>query len=72
MSQSESTIAGDSRHLRVRQIVERHGLSKAWVFGRLADGSLRAIKIRGVVLVETESLEALFANAPRWQPKNAR
>ena len=72
MSQSEKTIIYESRYLRVRQIVERHGLSKAWVFGRLADGSLRAIKIRGVVLVETDSLDALFANAPRWQPKNVR
>jgi hypothetical protein len=72
MRQSGNTITTESRYLRVRQIVERHGLSKAWVVGRLADGSLRAIKIRGVVPVETESLDALFANAPRWQPKNAR
>jgi hypothetical protein len=72
MSQPGNTITSESRHLRVRQIVERHGLSKAWIFARLADGSLRGIKIHGVVLIETESLDALFANATRWQPKTAR
>ena len=43
--------------------------SRGWIDARLDDGTLQAVKLRGLVLVTGESLRSLLASAEPWEPK---
>ena len=54
--------------MRVRQVCETYGLTKPFVFALLKDGRLSRVKIGGVLLIPTRSIESLIADAPSWLP----
>jgi len=55
---------------RVRDLISPRGpFSKAWIFARLREGRLRAVKLDGVLLIERASVRALLESAKPWRPR---
>ena len=57
------------RFYRVREICHATGLSKGKVFQALTEGRLTGIKLGGVLLIPTESLERYLGEAVPWTPE---
>jgi len=58
-------------YLRVKDLVAPRGVfSKPWLFARLREGRLRAVKLDGLLLIERASVRELLDSAEPWRPKN--
>jgi predicted DNA-binding transcriptional regulator AlpA len=69
VSSAHATTSSRREFIRERQLREELGVSKAWIFARLREGTLRARKLGGVLLIERESVDELLATAEPWVPK---
>jgi hypothetical protein len=64
--------APERRYYRVRDVQTMLGTSKPWVFARIKCGDLQAVKLRGVLLITSESVEGLLGQAQPWKPGKPR
>jgi hypothetical protein len=55
-----------TRESRLRSVL---GWKKGWIFARLADGSLRGVKLRGLLMIEVQSVRQLLASAEPYPRK---
>jgi excisionase family DNA binding protein len=67
---TSSTVLGrpDRRLLRVSDVMERLGCSRATVHRRMADGTLPAVRIGRLVRFRPETVEALLEVAEHGVP----
>ena len=57
------------RFYRVRELVDTLGISKGKVWALIKDGTLKAIRLEGVVLIPAGALDAYLDRAEPWRPR---
>jgi len=64
-----AAVSGPERLLRVRDIMERLGCSRATVHRRVADGTIPVVRIKGLVRFRPEVIDALLEVAEAGMPR---
>lgn len=62
------TTTPQKRFYRVRDLMNEWSVSKPWIFAQLRAGNLRGRKVKGVLLLDGDSVEELLASGEPWKP----
>jgi hypothetical protein len=54
---------------RERQLRERFGWSKPWIYARLHSGELVGVKLHGILLISASSVRRLLEDATPWKSR---